>query len=386
MQLAKMPAASTVSEDKMRNKLEVNLGKIKYNLQVVRDVLPKACKVIAVVKANAYGHGGKEVSSYLQEACGIDYFAVAGLDEALKRRKAGIKGDILVLSYVDPAELNDAIENNITLAVVSAEHAIALSCEAHNLGKTANVHIKLNTGMNRVGFDCKTFKQIMTIAGAYKLPNLNFTGIFSHFSSSDDSSSGAEPYTKLQLERFNKVLSYLSERGINPGLRHISNSGAIGKYPQARFDAVRCGALMYGYNTAMDAKLPVVPVMEWKALISCIRTIDFGDAVSYSRKFVAKQPTKIATLSVGYADGLSRALSNKGSVIINGQKCPMIGNICMDQMMVDITNLKEEVRVGDLATIIGAGQTADDLAAIAGSCMHEVISSIASRVERFYIQ
>ncbi len=369
----------------MRNRLEISLEKIKYNLQVVRDVLPKTCKVIAVVKANAYGHGDRELAAYLQEKCGIDYFAVAGLDEALKLRTAGIKGDILVLSYVDPAELGDAIENSITLSVINAEHALALSCEAQNLGKNANVHIKLNTGMNRVGFDCKTFKQIMTIAGAYKLPGLNFTGIFSHFSSSDDQSTGAEPYTRLQLERFNKVLSYLSERGIDPGLRHISNSGAIGKYPQARFDAVRCGALMYGYNTAMDAKLPVVPVMEWKALISCVRTIDFGDAVSYSRRFVAKEPTRIATLCIGYADGLSRALSGKGSVIINGQKCPIVGSICMDQMMVDVSGIENEIKIGELASIIGDGQTADDLAADAGTCMHEIISSIADRVDRVYI-
>ena len=369
----------------MRNKIEVNLGKIKYNLKVVRDVLPKDCRVIAVVKANAYGHGDKAVAAYLQDECGIDFFAVAGLDEALRLREAGITKDILVLSYVDPAELSFAIENNITLAVVSAEHAIALSCEAHNLGKTANVHLTLNTGMNRVGFDCKTFKQIMTIAGAYKLPNLNFTGIFSHFSSADDPSSAAVPYTRLQLERFSKVLSYLSERGIDPGLKHISNSGAIAKYPNARFDAVRCGALMYGYNTAQDAKLPVVPVMEWKALITCIREIDFGDAVSYSRKFVAKGPTKIATLSVGYADGLPRALSNKGTVLINNQFCPIVGNICMDQMMVDVTNIVGDINVGDLAGIIGPGQSADDLAELAGTCMHDIISSISARVERVYI-
>jgi len=370
----------------MRNKIIVDLTKIKKNLEVVKGTLPKNTDIIAVVKANAYGHGDKRVAQYLEEECGIKTFAVAGMYEALKLRDFGIKGDILVLSYVAIDELESAIDNNITIALVSPDHAVAVSKECQRLGKTINAHLKLNTGMNRVGFDCKQFKQLVAIVGVYRLPNINFTGIFSHFSSSDDMSTGAEPYTKLQLERFTKVLAYLSERGINPGLRHISNSGAIGKYPQARFDAVRCGALMYGYNTAMDAKLPVEPVMEWRAAISVVRTIDFGDAVSYSRRFVAKEPTKIATLCIGYADGLPRCLTNKGTVIINGQKCKSVGSICMDQMMVDVTNVEGEIKMGDEAIIIGKGQTADDIAEMAGSCMHDILSSITVRVEREYIR
>ena len=369
----------------MRTKLRVSLDKIKYNLDVVRQQLPQGCKIIAVVKANAYGHGDIPVSTYIEKECDVHMFAVASLGEALSLRNGGIKKDILVLSYVDPEDLATAIENNVTLAIISPEHAIAMSEKAVSLGKKPNVHLKLNTGMNRVGFDCKTFKQLMAISGVYKLPNLNFTGIFSHFSSSDDTSKGADPYTKLQLERFSKVMAYLSERGVDPGLKHISNSGAIGKYPQARFDAVRCGALLYGYNTAMDAKLPVVPVMTWTAAISTVRTIDFGDAVSYSRRFVAKEPTKIATLCIGYADGLPRILTNKGTVIINGVKCPSVGSICMDQMMVNVSNVPGEIKMGDEAIIIGEGQTADDLAEAAGSCMHDILSSIAARVEREYI-
>ena len=182
------------------------------------------------------------------------------------------------------------------------------------------------------------------------------------------------------------MLAHLDKCGIDPGLRHISNSGGIGKYPQARFDAVRCGALIYGYNTAMDAKLPVEPAMEWKTSVTVIRTIDKGDAVSYSRKFIADGPTVIATLGIGYADGLSRALSNKGYVLINGRRAPMVGNICMDQMMVNVTGLP--VKVGDEAVIIGRSGnlriTADDVAETQGSCMHEVLSTLGRRVERLY--
>lgn len=368
----------------MRNKIEISLGQIKSNLSVVKDHLPKGTKIIAVVKANAYGHGDIETSRFLEKECDVYMFAVAGLYEALRLREAGIKKDILVLSYIEPDDLKTAIDNNITLSVISPQHAVAMSEAAVKLNKTPNVHLALNTGMNRIGFDCKTFKQMMTIAGAYKLPGLKFTGIFSHFSSSDDLSKGADSYTRLQLERFEKILSYLSERGIKPGLRHIANSGAIGKYSTASFDAVRCGALMYGYNTAFDAKLPVKPVMTWTTAIYSVRTLEFGDAVSYSRKYTANGPVKIATLGVGYADGLPRSLSNKGTVIIKGVKCRIVGAVCMDQMMVDVTNVTEEINMGDLAVIIGDGQTADDIAEEAGTCMHDILASIASRVERVY--
>ena len=368
----------------MRNKIEISLAQLKSNLNVIKDYLPEKTELIAVIKANAYGHGDVAIASYLETECNVRMLAVAGLYEALRLRREGIKKDILVLSYVDPADLRTAFDNKITLSIISPEHAVAMSKAAAQLGITADVHLALNTGMNRIGFDCKTFKQMMTIAGVYKLPNLNFTGIFSHFSSSDDQSKGAEPYTKLQLDRFNKILSYLSERGINPGLRHIANSGAIGKYKNTAFDAVRCGALMYGYNTALDAKLPVKPIMKWEVAISTVRTLEFGDAVSYSRKFVAPDLMKIATLCVGYADGLPRSLSNKGYVIIKGVKCPIVGNICMDQMMVDVSAVTEEIRMGELATIIGPGQTADDLAEEAGTCMHDILASLASRVARIY--
>ena len=374
----------------MRNFIQVDLKQIKRNLDEIEKALPKGCDVIAVVKANAYGHGDVPVVKFLEDYYGLHIFAVAGLDEALRLRAAGIKGDILVLSYISISDIETAIDNNITITIVGAEHAVAVSNEAVRLGKVVNVHIALNTGMNRIGFECKAFKQLMTIAGVYQLPGICCRGIFSHFSSSDDSSRGAEPYTKLQLDRFSKVLSYLSERGIRPGIKHIANSGAIDQYPKTYFDAVRCGALLYGYNTAPKTSISVVPVMQWVAEISQIREIEFGDAVSYSRKFVAKDKTKIATVCIGYADGLPRSLSNKGHVLIHGVKCPIVGNICMDQMMVDISEIKDEVKMGDYAVIIGRSgdiiQTADDLAAEAGTCMHDILSSIQARVKRVYLE
>ena len=407
----------------MRTWLEIDFAQMKKNLDVVKGVLPEGCELIAVVKANAYGHGFVRTAEKLAEF-GVERFAVACISEAMELREANVPGSVLVLGSTEPADAALAAENDITLACTGAEHfealrkaAIAYKKARGGAAKPLNIHIATNTGMNRIGFDCKTEEQLDQIAAAYRTANgepdspIRITGIFSHFSSSDDTSEGADPYTKLQLSRYETVLAHLKKLGIDPGLRHISNSGGIGKYPQARFDAVRCGALIYGYNTAMDAKLPVEPAMEWKTSVTVIRTIDKGDAVSYSRKFIADGPRVIATLGIGYADGLSRALSNKGYVLINGCKAPMVGNICMDQMMVDITEIQLQtekaagsetgnasnskcsgpirpVKVGDEAIIIGRSGdlviTADDVAETQGSCMHEVLSTIGRRVDRIY--
>lgn len=386
----------------MRTWLSTDFGLMEKNLNTVREVLPKGCAVIAVIKANAYGHGVIPVAKKLSEL-GVDRFAVACMDEALEVRNGGIAGDIIVLGNTAPEDAAAAAESNVTLACTGPDNLKALAKAAETLDKPLKVHLAVNTGMNRIGFDCKTPEDLDTIAKAFKeygqdREGLTITGIFSHFSSADDTSEGADPYTKLQLSRFENVLSHLEKLGIDPGLRHISNSGGIGKYPQARFDAVRCGALIYGYNTAMDAKLPVEPVMEWKTAVTVIRRIDKGDAVSYSRKFVAEGPRTIATIGVGYADGLSRSLSNKGFVLVKGHRVPMAGNICMDQMMIDITEIQlqvekagrpeDAVKIDDEVVLIGRSgdlvQTADDIAEVQGSCMHEVLSTIGARVERYY--
>ena len=372
----------------MRTWLEVDSGQIKKNIETVKSILPEGCEMIAVVKANAYGHGDIFIAKKLQ-SFGIRRFAVACIDEALTLKHAGVGGELIILGYTDPQEALLAAKGGFTVACVSPDHLRELSEAALECEQPLKLHLAVNTGMNRIGFDCKDEKDLADIASAYTSshPNIEIRGIFSHFSSSDDLSEGAEEYTRLQLSRFEKVLAYLKEHGIDPGFTHISNSGAIGKYPQARFDAVRCGALLYGYNTAIDAMLPVEPAMTWKTKVSCVRTINKGDAVSYSRKFIASQPTRIATIGVGYADGLLRSLSNKGYVLINGCKAPMIGNMCMDQMMIDVSNVPG-VAPGTEAVLIGRSgglvQTADDLAEAAGTCMHEVLSSIGIRVERYY--
>ena len=370
-----------------RTWLTVDLGRLKRNLDAVRARIPASCRVFAVVKANAYGHGDAVVARAL-ESWGVDTFCVAALDEAAALRRAGIKSDILILSYVGAEGVADLLSMDLIAAVASPAHAKELSEAASAAGKSLRCHLKVNTGMNRIGFDCDTPEQLEAIAAAYALPALRFEGIFSHFSSSDDGSAGAGEYSLSQIEKCERALAFLTDRGIAVGVRHFANSGAIAAYPQAHFDAVRAGALLMGYNTSPDAlPLPIAPCGEWKAAVTCIRTVPAGGCVSYSRKFCAETPTRIATVAVGYADGWPRALSNGGHVLLRGKKVPIRGNICMDQMMVDITDVPEAA-VGDAVTLIGRDGdldwTADDVALEAGSCMHEILSRIGLRVERLY--
>ncbi len=370
-----------------RTWLTVDLRRLKSNLEAVRARVPGGCRVFAVVKANAYGHGDVVCARAL-ESWGVDTFCVAAVDEAVALREAGIQRDILVLSYVGEAGAGDLLKYDLIAAVASPGHARALSGAAKALGKTIRCHLKLNTGMNRIGFDCDTPEQLEEIAAAYCLPHLRFEGIFSHFSSSDDGSEGAEDYCRSQEEKFSRALTFLRERGVDAGVRHFANSGAIAAYPEASYDAVRAGALLMGYNTSPDARpLPVVPCGDWKAAVTCIRTIPAGGCVSYSRKFRAEKPTRVATVAVGYADGWPRALSNGGHVLLRGRETVILGNICMDQMMVDVTDIPDAA-VGDAVTLIGRDgdrvRTADDVAAEAGSCMHEILSRIGLRVERLY--
>lgn len=370
-----------------RTKLTVDLGQLRRNLEEVRHRIPDSCDIIAVMKADAYGHGSVPLAKALEKE-GASRFALATLGEALELREAGVGGELLILSYVGGEDVSLMADKDITTVAASYDHACELSRAAVACQKTLSVHLKVNTGMNRIGFDCATDGDLQRIEAAYSLPGLKFTGIFTHFSSSDDSSAGADPYCRYQIENFNRVLNMLDERGIKYGCRHMSNSGGIQKYPEARYDAVRCGILLSGYNTAFEAEpFSVSPIAEWTAAVTCIRTLPIGSCVSYSRKFTAERETVSATLAVGYADGWPRSLSNVGHVLINGRRARIIGNICMDQMMIDVTDIPN-VKVGDTAVLIGRSgelvQTADDVACEASTCAHEILSRIAARVDREY--
>ncbi|PWM24313.1 MAG: alanine racemase [Oscillospiraceae bacterium] len=370
--------------------LEVDLDQVAQNLAVIRRHLTPGCRFCAVVKADGYGQGAVMLARRLARE-GVDCFAVATLDEGRALREAGIQAEILVLSPTDPALAFALLENGLTQAVGSPSYAACLSEQAQKAGGPLHCHIKLDTGMTRTGFDCRTSAELDAVAAAYALPGLRVTGTFSHFSSSDDPSDGAEEFSLEQIRRFSAALIGLAARGIDPGTRHLCNSGGIQKYPQAHFDMVRGGAILTGYPTACGVERwpGILPASSLKTAVTCLRQIEAGTCISYSRTFRAPGPMRVAVLAIGYADGYPRALSRRGRVILHGKWAPVLGNVCMDQMMVDVTGIPE-TKPGDIAVILGEdgplSQTADDLGREANSCMHEILSRLGPRLQRLYFE
>lgn len=368
--------------------LEIDLDRLHYNLAQLRAHLAPGCEISAVVKANAYGQGAVPIAKYLQQHEGVTRFCVACLSEAIELREAGITGEILMLAYTAPELADEILKYDLTQSVASLEYAQILNEQAQLSGGIIKMHIKLDTGMTRTGFDCKTPQDIAQATEVYRLPNLLVTGTFSHFSSADDGSAGADEYCQLQIERFKAATEALRALDCKLGTLHMCNTGGIQKYPQAHFDMVRCGAEMAGYNTAVHIPKWDLKIMTaLKVTVISLRNVETGTPVSYSRTFKAEKPLRVAVLSIGYADGYPRNLSRVGRVMLHGKWARQLGNVCMDQMMVDVTDIPE-VKMGDAATIIGEDgdliQTADDLGAQYGSCMHEVLSRLGGRLQRLY--
>lgn len=363
----------------------------------------KAPDVICVVKADAYGHGIKVTADVLGSA-GCGFFAVSSEEEAAELREIengnGRHPEILILGHIDAENVGAMIEDDITCAVVSAENAAQLRRaareyrEAHPGASPLKVHIKLDTGMNRVGFctDASAIsKTVDEIEAVSKCADLNLCGIFTHFSCADDELMDGKlvegydrGYTAMQLERFNKALELLTERGINAGIRHAANSAAILKLPEAYFDAVRAGVILYGLmpNGSVDERF--TPVMKFCSTVTHIHTIGAGEKISYGATFTSSRPMKIATVAAGYADGFERSYSGC-DVTIGGKKYRQVGRICMDQFMVDISDAAEgEVKVGDEVTLFGGdgGESANALARRAGTINYEVVCKVSKRVTR----
>lgn len=322
----------------------------------------------------------------------VRYFAVASADEAAHLRALGSKAEIIILGACLDDCFQYAVEYDITLSVCDIDFARRLSAYAVSVGKHAKVHIKLNTGMSRVGFDCLNEGQAAAAADMIeeivKMNGLSVCGVFTHFSVSDEC-DGAE-YTKFQLDNLSLVRRILDSRGVYAGLWHCANSGAIVNNPEAYMDMVRAGILLYGlYNGAgSDVKGVYKPVLELKTVITQIRDIDAGTSVSYGRTYTAKCPRRTAVISIGYGDGYPRSLSGQGRVLVNGRYAPIIGRVCMDQTMIDITGI--DCSVGDTVTVIGRegenAVTADEIADIDKTINYEIVCGLALRVPRIYFK
>lgn len=380
---------------------EINLDNIASNLRAIKAHISQNASVMAIVKADAYGHGVLDVVKCLSDG-GVDYFGVAMVGEGIQLRKHGAYEPILVLGYTDECRLEDVINYDITQTVYDVDYAKIISATAVRLGKSAKIHIKIDTGLSRIGFMINQ-DNINEIVGQIEeisnLPMIEVEGIFSHFSVSDETADEHRTFTAKQFVRFMSVCNEVEQRGVHIPIRHIANSGAVLQYRQYHLDMVRPGIILYGLypdgsvadvNGVHPTGLSLKPAMEVKAHVTMVKKVPAGVAVSYGRTYVTDKETVIATVPVGYADGYMRSYSDKACMIIRGQKFPIIGRICMDQCMLDVTDSKVEIKVNDVVTIMGRdGEcevSANDLARWQESINYEIVCLIGKRVPRLFIK
>ena len=364
---------------------EVDLDAIAHNIKEIRKITNPNAKIMAVVKADAYGHGFLEVAKTLLEN-GADRLAVAVLQEGKQLRSRGVTVPILILGASGEEAVEDLINFDITPSVSTYEFAKALSYEAERKEKVTKIHIKIDTGMSRIGFlagenNEEIVDEIIKIS---KLPYIGIEGIFSHFATSDEYDKS---YTLLQYGRFMDVCNRLEEKGLNIPIKHICNSAGIMMYPEMHLDMVRPGVILYGMYPSDEvdkSRLDLIPAMTLKSTITHIKEVEPGRGVSYGKEYITDKKTKIATVPIGYADGYLRKLAKHGKMIVDGVKVPIIGRICMDQCMIDVTNV-HNIDKGDEVIIFGReGVTVDDLAEWLETINYEVSCVIGKRIPRIY--
>lgn len=363
---------------------EINLDALEQNFKEIRNLTKS--KIFSVVKANAYGHSVKEVAERLC-VVGTDAFAVSNIDEAKELREYGVMLPILILGYTPPSCTKELYECDITQTIYSLEYAEKLNSLAKELGVYIKAHLKVDTGMGRIGFDCRddSLKGLEDIKKALTLSNIQYEGIFMHFAVADSTNLSDNSFTNEQYNRFLSLLTTLENDGFTFKIKHCCNSAATLIYPDKSLDAVRPGIILYGLSPSSDIKLSenFLPVMSFKTVVSMVKTINEGDTVSYGRTYKAEKPTKIATLTVGYADGYPRLLGNKGYVLIRGKKANIVGRICMDQMHVDVSDI-EGVCEGDTVTLFGEGLPVEKIADWANTINYEIVCGLSKRVPRIY--
>lgn len=366
---------------------EISLSALKNNIRVIRSLVSSKSEIMAVVKADAYGHGDERICKCLAEECGIKYFAVSNLDEAIAVRNFCPDAEILILGYTSPEYAQEIIQYNIIQGIVSTEYAKLLTSKAS--GKI-RCHVKIDTGMGRIGLKHENPQDCAAeIEALCRMDGLSVEGIYTHFAVADSDSPENIAYTDKQEKFILDTYDILSDHGFRLPHVHFMNSAACCYRSNSRSTLARAGIIMYGLHPDISLDIPseLTPVMELKAVISHVKNIHPGDCISYGRTFTADREMKAATVTIGYADGYSRQLSSKGDVLVHGKRCRIIGRVCMDQLMIDVT--EADAKPGDVVTLIGKDGddiiTADELASIYGTIGYEVICGISKRVPRIYI-
>lgn len=365
---------------------EINLSNLAHNYRSLRGMLPRGCRFLGVVKANAYGHGAVEVAKKLEQL-GADYLAVACIDEGIELRREGIELPVLILGPTPSAFVRELVEYRFTQAVPDYEYALEISKEISALGGQLNIHIKADTGMSRLGFLCDEAHMDETIQQIHQtciLPGLKAEGIFTHFANAD----GDEEYSMRQLTRFFDVLDKLKCRGVEFEIRHCAASAAVLNYPCAHLDMVRPGIALYGHYpdpSCCDLDGPgLLPVMTLKTRVISVRQLEKGTCISYGCTHTLQRDSKVAVLPLGYADGFERLLSNRGEVLIQDCRVPIVGRVCMDMCMVDVTDL-DDVRVGEEVIVFGCELPLEEKAETVGTIQYELLCGVSPRVPRVYL-
>ena len=368
---------------------EIDLDALAHNYQQARRKIGPNVKYLGVVKADAYGHGAIQVSRKLEQL-GADYLAVSSLDEAKELRRAGIQAPILILGHTPPAMVSQLIQYRITQAVSALAKAEAYSAAAVESGGTLKVHIKVDTGMSRLGFLVREGHfdtGVESIAAACALPGLEAEGIFTHFAVSDEDDRDSEAYTRAQFDVFTRVLDALAAGGRTFAIRHCANSGALARYPEMYLDMVRPGLVLYGWYPAEELKgldgPGLEPVMAVKSRVAAVRSLPKGTPVSYGRTAVLERDSRIAVVPVGYGDGYPRSLSNRMVMRVCGVECPIVGRVCMDMCMLDVTDVPG-VQAGDVAVVYD-GPLLERAARLAGTIPYELMCDVNPRVPRVYL-
>lgn len=367
---------------------EINLDAARSNYLTVKNQIKNETKLCCVIKANAYGHGAVRLAKLYREL-GVDYFAVSNIEEALQLRRADIETPILILGYTAPECVELLFRERITQCVFSEEYGKSLSDAAVAKGVYVTVHIKVDTGMGRIGFHCYgEHFDVDAIERTYKLRNLDMEGIFTHFASADEGEVG-EDYTLTQFEKFSTVIGELGARGCRFAIRHCANSAAIFDYPNMHLDMVRAGIVLYGALPSRTLKNAprLRSVLKLKTIVSHVKSVSFGESVSYGREFTAQKEITVATIPTGYADGLWRSNSKNGLMLeVAGRRAPIIGRICMDQCMLDVTGI-DGVGPGSEVVIYGDGEcSVDRIAELNNTINYEIFCAIGARVPRIYIE
>jgi alanine racemase len=364
--------------------VEIDLNAIANNTRRIKSMVGAEVQVLISLKADAYGHGALKVArTTLQN--GASMLGVATLSEATPLREGGITAPILVFGYIPLWQMREAVRQNVTVTLYACESARALSRAALALGKTINVHVKVDTGMGRLGIREEQGDDIVALLREIRtLPGLALEGLYTHFAMAD---THDKTHAQQQLERFKHVLRVLDEQGLRPPLVHASNSAATLSLPEARFDLVRPGIAIYGLDPSSEVRVPTGfrAALAFKTLVAQVKEVPAGECISYGCTFITERPTRIAVLPVGYADGFRRSPNNWGSVLVHGQQAPILGRVCMDQCMVDVSHIPQ-TRMGDEVVLIGQQDgvtlTAEQVAARLGTINYEVVAEILARVPR----